>query len=204
MKVRYKDKRGRWTNESNPEAVIWGVQESGKFKKVATEKGFDGDVFRNKGKTPEFRYKDSKGRFISKEAAEAIKESPVFKKQEKERLKEIVNRENLVEGDGQIVSFYDVVKTFKGSFIDLFGFNSLVITNKEGLVGRYTNKDKALLALAFEGRRGAKIAAEANKGKAKGKGRGKGKKRKSNTPSGVFEISIKMLEDGEYFIHFPY
>ena len=203
MKVRYRNPfTKRWTNKDDPAAVIWGVQEGKSFKKVETDQGFDAKIFRNKGKKPEYRYKDSKGRFISKEAAEAIKASEIFKRQENERINEIKKREALIEGDGQTVAFYDIDRTFKSAFIDIFGFNSLVITNKAGFVGRYTNAKEAILAVVFEGRRGAEIAKKANEGKAT-KGKVK-KKKKSKTPAGVFQVSIKMLEDGEYFIHFPY
>ena len=203
MKVRYRNPiTKRWTNKDDPAAVIWGVQQGKSFNKVETATGFDAQVFRNKGKKPEFRYKDSKGRFISREAAEAIKETEIFKRQEKERIKEIKKREKLIEGSGMTVAFWDVDRVFKGTFIDVFGFNSLVITNLNGFLGRYTNEKQGMLAVVFEGRRGAEIAKEANKEKGK-KGK-KGRKKKSKTPAGVFQVEIKMLEDGEYFIHFPY
>jgi hypothetical protein len=192
MAVRYKDsKTQRWTNANNPNAYIWGVQSNKKFKAVDVSKGLEADIFRDKGNKATYKYRDKGGSFISKKDAEEIEASAVYKKIQAEIISDIEKREDLSSSVGELVAFYDVAKVFKSAYIDVFGFNSLVIRNKKGIVGRYTDKAKAMLAITYQGRRGAKIAEAANK---------KG----GATPTGVFAVSISELEDGEYFINFPY
>ena len=180
----YRNAKGQWTKASAKDAIYYGIREGRKITKISP-KDLNVDVIRDKDNIPRYKYR-SRGKFISKAAGEALQATQEFKTFEREKITHLNRRREMADEVGESVPFFNLNREFQKVFVDIFGFNSLTIFKGNEIL-RYTNLAKANLALAFEGYRATKIAEKANLNK-------------SPTPEALFNIPIKMLEDGEYYI----
>lgn len=147
-------------------------------------------VFREKNNKPVERYRAG-GKFIDKDAAEKIQKLRAYKVAQKEKsdrlLLEIEDYQVLTEG----VPFFEIYRTFKKAFTDIFGFKELVIKDKKG-VRKIKNINRAFHEIAAKGYQAAAIV--------------KSKKKKSKAYDAIMNIPIEMDENrlGYYFIEFDF